>query len=272
MNFFVDFEATQFSNGIIAVGCVSEEDDKFYTLVNTKHKVTPFITNLTGITAAEVEMAPEPEIVFKALLDWVRAVSPNEEKNKPHFYCYGNCDKEFVKKNFQECKDFQAAAMLAYLYADMQDYAEQIKFLFGLCQHVSLKKVYDHYVKNDVIQQHNALEDAEMLKIVFENVENNEHEFDAFPEYKNRQIENKLKDNSSDLTDKTYTILRIKGNKTIETYPSLGAAVRWSYEQIPEGEERNKTSLKKIARNIKRAANDPQKKYRNFKWKMIENK
>ena len=110
MNFFVDFEATQFSNGIIAVGCVSEEDDKFYTLVNTKHKVTPFITNLTGITAAEVEMAPEPEVVFKALLDWVRAVSPNEEKNKPHFYCYGNCDKEFVKKFLSDYLDYTIIA------------------------------------------------------------------------------------------------------------------------------------------------------------------
>lgn len=271
MNFFIDFEATQFSNSIIAVGCVSEENDEFYTLVNTKHKVTPFITNLTGITAAEIESAPEPEVVFKALSDWIHRICPYE-KIKPHFYCYGNCDKDFVKKNFKECKDFEAAAMLAYLYADMQDYAEEIKSLFGLCQHVSLKKVYDHYVKNNVIQQHNALEDAIMLKTVFENIQENEHEFDAFPEYRNQQFDNKLKNETPDIIDKTYTIYRMKSNQIVETYPSLGAAVRWSYEQIPEGEERNKTSLKKIARNIKRAANDPKKKYRNFKWKMIENK
>lgn len=272
MNFFIDFEATQFSNGIIAVGCVSEEEDRFYTLVNTKHKITPFITNLTGITAAEVEIAPEPEVVFNGLSSWVQAVSrAAQDTSKPKFYCYGNCDKEFVKTNFKECKDFVAASMLAYLYTDMEDLSKTVKNHFGLCQNIALKKVYSYYIKKDIIQQHNALEDAEMLRVVFDNMSKKDPEFEAFPEYQQAKFNTKINAEVPDIVDKTYTIYRMKNNQIIETYPSLGAAVRWSYEQIPEGEERNKTSLKKIARNIKHAANNPKKKYRNFKWKMIEN-
>ena len=44
MNYFIDFEATQFSSGIISVGCVAENGAEFYTIVNTKHKVNSIIT------------------------------------------------------------------------------------------------------------------------------------------------------------------------------------------------------------------------------------
>lgn len=56
MNYFIDFEATQFSGEIISVGCVREDGETFYVLVQPqKGKLTPFITNLTGITAGKEE-------------------------------------------------------------------------------------------------------------------------------------------------------------------------------------------------------------------------
>ena len=50
MNYFIDFEATQFSNEIISIGCVSETDAKFSSMVYTDKKITSFITKLIGIT------------------------------------------------------------------------------------------------------------------------------------------------------------------------------------------------------------------------------
>ena len=51
MRFFVDFEATQFSNRIISIGCVAANGNTFSTLVKPgKKKITKFITDLTGIT------------------------------------------------------------------------------------------------------------------------------------------------------------------------------------------------------------------------------
>lgn len=52
MKYFIDFEATQFSQEIISIGCIREDGQTFYALVAPKKgKITPFITNLTGITA-----------------------------------------------------------------------------------------------------------------------------------------------------------------------------------------------------------------------------
>ena len=34
MNYFIDFEATQFSNDIISIGCIDENGEEFYSLIN----------------------------------------------------------------------------------------------------------------------------------------------------------------------------------------------------------------------------------------------
>ena len=109
-----------------------------------------------------------------------------------------------------------------------------------------------------------------MLKFIWENIQKNECEFDVFPEYMEQQFNKKIENEAPSINEKSYTVCRMKNGKVIEYYSSLGAAVKWAYEQIPAGEERNKTSLKTIARGIKRAAKDPKKKYRNFKWIMTE--
>ena len=51
MDFYLDFEATQFKSNIIAIGCSCEYGD-FDCLVRPPRKdhITPFITNLTGIS------------------------------------------------------------------------------------------------------------------------------------------------------------------------------------------------------------------------------
>lgn len=66
MKYFIDFEAMQFSNEIISVGCVSENGEKFYSLVQPQkaEKITEFITSLTGITYEELFSAPSADKVF----------------------------------------------------------------------------------------------------------------------------------------------------------------------------------------------------------------
>ena len=66
MKYFIDFEAMQFSNEIISVGCVSENGEKFYSLVQPKKakKITDFITTLTGITYEDLDCAPSADKVF----------------------------------------------------------------------------------------------------------------------------------------------------------------------------------------------------------------
>ena len=72
MNYYVDFEATQFAGEIISIGCIREDGETFYSLVApVKSKITPFITNLTGITEEMLETALDPTTVFNSFYDWV---------------------------------------------------------------------------------------------------------------------------------------------------------------------------------------------------------
>lgn len=269
MNFFIDFEATQFSNHIISVGCVTEKGDHFYSLVNTEHTITTFITELTGITENLIAAAPSPEIVFSNLMDWVEMKTFPE---KPHFYCYGNSDKQFVRTNFNDCKTMKASMMLSYLYTDLEDYGDKVKAHFGLNQNVSLLKVYNYCEKTDIKQSHNALEDAKMLCKVAQYISNHEEEFEKFPEYKEIIEKKKLTNQISEITEgKNYIVHRMNSRKVLQTYNSFDEAVEWAYSQIPEGAERDKANIKTIAKNIKKANNgyDEKKKYMNYRWKII---
>lgn len=72
MKFFMDFEATRFSNRIISIGCVAENGNTFTTLVHPgKKKVDKFITELTGITNEMLEAAPDPDTVLPQFLDFL---------------------------------------------------------------------------------------------------------------------------------------------------------------------------------------------------------
>ncbi len=75
MKFYFDFEANQFTERIISVGCVSETGERYYSLVshNTdkKEKITKFITELTGITQEDYDNAPKADYVFLSLSEWI---------------------------------------------------------------------------------------------------------------------------------------------------------------------------------------------------------
>ena len=72
MKYFIDFEATQFTNEIISIGCVREDGNSFYALVKPKKQkaITPFITDLTGITKDMLENEKSSDEVFENFFDW----------------------------------------------------------------------------------------------------------------------------------------------------------------------------------------------------------
>lgn len=94
MKYFIDFEATQFSQEIISVGCIREDGQTFYALVAPKKgKITPFITNLTGITAEMIDSAMSAEAVFSRFYDWLFE-NPDD---MPEFIVWGGADGDFVR-------------------------------------------------------------------------------------------------------------------------------------------------------------------------------
>lgn len=165
MNYYLDFEATQFSNRIISVGCVSSSGKSFYSLVRPVHdaKVNAFITDLTGITQDMVNIAPTADEVFMQLKQFIR--DTNVDNNETFFFVYGDSDTGFCDHTAKYMEDKEAQDFAYYLGASLIDYSKVVCRFFQTGA-ISLKKVLAYFRGTPVIQNHNALEDAEMLREV----------------------------------------------------------------------------------------------------------
>jgi DNA polymerase III epsilon subunit-like protein len=70
MKYFLDFEANQFSDRIISIGCIAENGNTYSTLVNPKEPIAKFIINLTGINDELVSNAPNIEKAINDLYNF----------------------------------------------------------------------------------------------------------------------------------------------------------------------------------------------------------
>lgn len=162
MKIFVDFEATQFSEEVISIGAIREDGETFYSLVApVDGKITPFITNLTGITAEMVKTALHPNEVFNEFYKWVFNYTAN-----PEFYCWGTSDINFLRHTFKRCFSLNAKIILGWMCGGLIDYSKQFCKLLKI-KNCKLIKAYN-CLHPDVEQNHNALDDAVKLKEVFD--------------------------------------------------------------------------------------------------------
>ena len=163
MRFFIDFEALQFSNRIISIGCVCENGNTYSSLVKPpkkKDKVTAFITKLTGITNEMLKDAPSADEVFLQLLTFVATNSDNESSE---FYCYGNNDKDFIENTTRYMTNSEAIKFANRIKENIIDYSKVVKGVFQIANEISLKKIYTMVKEEEIVQKHDALEDAQML-------------------------------------------------------------------------------------------------------------
>ena len=171
MKFFLDFEATRFSNRIISIGCVAENGATFYTLVKPgdKKKVDKFITELTGITNEMLATAPDADTAFNMFMDYLEA---NNDHDAPEYYCYGDSDVVFLEHTLNHMEDTRACVCAQAVAGNLIDYAAAVKKFFVAKSDMALRKVYMLIqAKQELVQKHDALEDALMLQCVVENLE-----------------------------------------------------------------------------------------------------
>lgn len=170
MNFYLDFEATRFSNRIISIGCVAENGNTFSTLVNPgdKKKVDKFITELTGITNEMLAEAPTADSAFVDLYNFFVANSDNTE---PVYYVYGNSDAEFLRTTAEHMHNILACITAQAIAGNLIDYASVVKKFFVAKSDLALRKVYMLIQEEkELVQKHDALEDARMLETVVEHL------------------------------------------------------------------------------------------------------
>lgn len=166
MNFYLDFEAARFSNRIISIGCIAGNGETFETLVSPgdKKKVDKFITELTGITNEMLAEAPSADIAFRMLYNFIET---NSDGDAPVYYVYGNSDADFLRATLRHMSDTQACVCAQAIAGNLIDYASVVKKFFAAKSDLALRKVYMLIqAEQNLIQKHDALEDAKMLEIV----------------------------------------------------------------------------------------------------------
>lgn len=171
MKFFIDFEALQYSEQIISIGCSSEEGNTFQTYVKPPkgEKVSKFITELTGITNETLVDAPTADEAFNLFFDFI---INNSVGSRPEYFCYGNADKSFLNKTIKKMSDPRAITFVIALEKELVDYSSSVKKYFNTKNNIALRKVYILLKEEDTIQKHDALEDAQMLQEVAMNLIN----------------------------------------------------------------------------------------------------
>lgn len=256
MNFFIDFEANQFTNEIISIGCVAENGATFYALVRpiAKKKPSKFITELTGITKEMLAHADTADKVFKNFYLWRKRFSSTNNK----YYVYGNCDTEFCYKTLRKMEDVSAKQALVNIVHNTVDFCAELNERYQLPACIGLNKLYEMCIGASHEQTHNALDDAKMLKYVYENISNHSAE-----EIKSLISPNVIDQANGGIAHSTYIVIATDKDGNERKFHSLNEASRFT-------KPFSHNSVKSCASAIKKsiANNEP---YVGFTWKILDN-
>ena len=108
-------------------------------------------------------------MAFSKLADWFEE---NSSGIAPEFYCYGDSDAVFIQHTLADMEDTKACLCAMAIGGNLIDYAGVVKKFFVAKSDMALRKVYMLIqAKQELVQKHDALEDALMLQCVVENLE-----------------------------------------------------------------------------------------------------
>lgn len=283
MNFYLDFEATRFSDRIISIGCTNERGATFQTFVKPERgKVDKFITELTGITPEMVENAPSADEAFTMFYDWA---IENSENTAPKYFCYGDSDAKFIEATVRTMSDFKAISFAMSIKAMLVDYSVVVKQYLQTSQ-IALKKVVALIKdKDEVEQRHDALEDAEMLRTVVENLQTKCTSADAEklatmksstkikPKTKKapdifRSWDGYKKFEANTFANETNYMIKCISDSGVKYFDSFDTATLWAIKYVAGGTSpKNPNCIKKVQNKIKNAINN-NGLYCGFNWEV----
>lgn len=271
MNYFIDFEAKSYTEEIISIGCIRENNDTFYTLVAPKHKrITKTISKLTNITKEQLVDAPSSTEVFEDFYHWV--FDNIEEDNAPNFYVWGDGDSEFLRQTFARTKSNLARFTIGYVNTSLNDYSK-IFCKKANMSHCKLINAYNLLINQDATQSHNALDDAKMLYELYTTAEM------LTAEQLQRQVgtyasglpqEDMFSDiNWKDMGYPIGTICIISSQKkAMVHFDTLQEAVDWVYKHKIPLAAWDRVPREQIATGITKAYNSG-KPYYQLNWRIV---
>ena len=267
MNIYLDFEATQFKDNIIAIGATCDYGD-FDCLVKPPHgdKVNNFISKLTGITPEMAKTALSIEEAFFDLFFWVSEMisDPCALGDPPFYHVYGNMDKTFLQNSIKYINNETIHEFVENLSLSGIDDSIKVSKFF----HTTAVGVYKglRFFEPDAPEQdHDPLNDAIALSKLMKHIE------DASPLVEcpfEKNISQKSKSDTSRYLTITATHMKEK-NAKVRQFNSFDAAFSWILHKIRK--KSPDATTKSVKKHLQKALlnND---KYFNYKWKkVIEN-
>ena len=265
MKFYIDFEATQPENEIIAIGAVAENGATFHTLVKPQlSSISPYISQMTHISAEDLEWAPD---INKALIEF-DAWMMTQESNimNCRFISYGDDDK-FVKSTLPAITDGHAFTVAAILMAKIEDCSAETKRFF----HGTIKLVHAfNYVQAvETEQKHNPLEDAMMLQKVYEHMQTH----DPLPAHPlNKEFDAAMANKMVKMPSGTFWCKHVNGGKymyKIHYFKTCDDAINWLITDVMRAKEPELIHRDRIMANIMKAIRK-NSAYCNYKWGCVK--
>lgn len=263
MKFYIDFEATQPENEIIAIGAVAENGSTFYSLVKPQlSSISPYISQMTHISPEDLEKA---HIIDEVLIDfdfWMMA--QESEIMNCQFITYGNDDR-FIKNTLPAIKNQHAFTVAAILMAKIEDcYDATRKFFHGT---IKLVHAFNYIQSIETEQKHNPLEDAMMLQKVYEYTQTHK----PLPCHPlNQEFDAAMSNSSVKMPSGTFWC-RTSMKKTAQVYnfATCDDAIDWLITEVMKAKEPELIHRDRIMTNIMKAIRK-NSKYCNYCWGRVK--
>lgn len=263
MIFYLDFEATQPENEIIAIGAVAENGATFHSLVKPQlSSISKWVSDLTHISPEDLEKAFTIDRVLVDFDAWVAVQEPDFMKCE--FISYGD-DAQFIKHTIPAITEEHPFLVASGLYFRIKDGTkETFKFFKGS---ISLLKAFNYIQEQEHKQSHNPLEDAMMLKRVYDYM--NHHE--PLPQHPYRPA--KATPQEEQIPYSNYRIVckrKTKKHKEYYEFNTFDEAVDWILNEKLNEKERDKTRRDTIEKNLKKAIDKIGSKYFTYNWNKVK--
>lgn len=232
MNIYFDFEATQFSERVLAIGASCEYGD-FDCLVQPrkKDKLTPFITQLTGITKEMLVGAPNAEQAFTDLYNWIGEMTA--EADTPIFYhCYGDSDVTFLMNTANKMDESSVRDFVIDLAESLLDDSREVKKFFH-SKAIGLHKALKYFEPELPDQTHDPLDDAILLRRLMKHLDGAEAlDICPFQECAGTPKQNKAPKVKTEKRKYIITLTHVTDEKAKpKQFNTCGDAINWAYQK-----------------------------------------
>ena len=260
MNFYIDIEATQPENEIIAIGACAENGATFHSLVKPQlSSISPYVSQLTHISPKDLEKAHTIDEVLHDFDFWMMA--QEKEIMKCRFISYGD-DSKFLKSTLPAITNEHAFTIAAILMAKIEDCSVETKKFF----HGTIKLVHAfNYVQSvETEQKHNPLEDAIMLQKVYEYTQTHE----PLPEHPlNKEFDAAMANHMVKMPSGTFWCKHVHGGKNgkVHNFATCDDAIDWLITDVMRSKEPELIHRDRIMTNIMKAIRK-NSSYCSYKW------